>query len=83
MKLVYFSWVREKIGTPDEELNPPNHINTVSELINWLTSRGEGYASAFADLSSIRIAINQEYAKQDAAIRATDEIAFFPPVTGG
>ena len=83
MKLVYFSWVREKIGTPDEELNPPNHINTVSELINWLTSRGEGYASAFADLSSIRIAITQEYAKQDAAIRATDEIAFFPPVTGG
>ena len=83
MKLVYFSWVREKIGIPDEELNPPNHINTVSDLMNWLASRGDGYASAFADLSSIRIAINQEYVKKDATIRADDEIAFFPPVTGG
>ena len=83
MKLVYFSWVREKIGTASETLNPPLEIDTVQELVNWLCSRGEGYALAFADPEHIRIAINHEYANMDARIGIEDEVAFFPPVTGG
>ena len=83
MKLVYFSWVREKIGAADEEIYPPQEVITIYDLINWLSSRGEGYASAFADLSSIRVAVNQEYVKMDTNIKTDDEIAFFPPVTGG
>ena len=83
MKLVYFSWVREKIGAGHEELKPPTGINTVEDLINWLCTRGESYASAFADTSIIRVAVNQEYVKMDAAIGTDDEVAFFPPITGG
>ena len=83
MKLVYFSWVREKIGVGDEELKPPNGITTVEALINWLSKKGEGYASAFADTSIIRVAVNQEYVKMDATIGTDDEVAFFPPITGG
>ena len=83
MRLVYFSWVREKIGMGDEELKPPAAIDTVEDLINWLCTRGEGYASAFADTSIIRVAVNQEHVKLDAAIGTDDEVAFFPPITGG
>ena len=83
MKLVYFSWVREKIGTSTEELNLPRGINTVGELLNWLRTRGDGYALAFADTAIIRVAINQEYVGIDASIGADDEVAIFPPVTGG
>mgnify|MGYP001254472637 CR=1 FL=1 len=83
MKLVYFSWVREKIGSSNEELEPPTGINTVGGLISWLCTKGEGYASAFADTSIIRVAVNQEYVKMDATIGTDDEVAFFPPITGG
>ena len=83
MKLVYFSWVREKIGSSGEELNPPLEIKTVEDLLNWLCTRGEGYKSAFADTSIIRAAVNEEYVKMDATIGPDDEVAFFPPVTGG
>ena len=83
MKLVYFSWVREKIGVSDEDLKLPTGINTVEDLINWLCTRGESYASAFADTSIIRVAVNQEYVKMDATIGTDDEVAFFPPITGG
>ncbi len=83
MRLVYFSWVREKIGMGDEELKPPAAIDTVEDLINWLCTREGGYASAFADTSIIRVAVNQEHVKLDAAIGTDDEVAFFPPITGG
>ena len=83
MKLVYFSWVREKIGASNEEVKPPTGIDTVEDLINWLCTKGEGYASAFVDTSVIRVAVNQEYVKMDAAVGGEDEVAFFPPVTGG
>jgi molybdopterin synthase sulfur carrier subunit len=83
MKLVYFAWVREKIGTGGEELAVPDEIDTVSDLVEWLRRRGPGYAAAFADPKTVRVAVNQEYAPMDAALGADDEIAFFPPVTGG
>ena len=83
MKLVYFAWVREKIGTGGEELAVPEEIATVSDLVEWLRGRGPGYAAAFADPKTVRVAVNQEYAPMDAALAAEDEVAFFPPVTGG
>jgi len=83
MKLVYFAWVREKIGTGGEELAVPDEVGTVSDLVEWLRGRGPGYAAAFADPKTVRVAVNQEYAPMDTALGADDEIAFFPPVTGG
>ncbi len=83
MKLVYFAWVREKIGTPREEIMPPAEIATVGALIDWLRARGDNYAAAFDDAARVRVAVNQEYATMDRPVGGDDEIAFFPPVTGG
>jgi len=83
MKLVYFAWVREKVGQAREDAAPPAGVATVGELIEWLKGRGEGYAEAFSDTASVRVAVNQEYATLDQPVAAGDEIAFFPPVTGG
>ena len=83
MQLHYVAWVREKIGRADEVVSPPPEVATVNDLIGWLSGRGEGYAAAFADLATVRVAVNQEYVKMDHPVAAGDEIAFFPPVTGG
>lgn len=83
MKLLYFAWLREKTGVAKEEASPPEDVITVAELIRWLVQRGDGYGAAFSDLSVVRVAVNQEYVALDHAIAADDEIAFFPPVTGG
>ena len=83
MKLLYFAWVRQKIGKGEEDFGLPPHIETVADLIVQLRTRGPGYADAFKDESRIRAAINQEHAHLDAHISDRDEIAFFPPVTGG
>ena len=83
MKLLYFAWLRQHIGRHEEALDVPAGIGTVSELIDWLCSRGEGYRAAFADSSRVRVAINQVHADGSAVVRQGDEVAFFPPVTGG
>jgi len=83
MKLLYFAWVRTRTGIAEEEVSPPAGVNTVSALIGWLCARGPGYAAAFADLKAVRVAVNQEHAGFDVTIKPGDEIAFFPPVTGG
>ena len=83
MKLLYFAWIREKIGVSEESHDCPESVLTVKELMEYLSSRGDGYQDAFSDSSVIRVAINQDYAKLDQAISPSDEIAFFPPVTGG
>ncbi|MDE1939683.1 MAG: molybdopterin converting factor subunit 1 [Alphaproteobacteria bacterium] len=83
MKLLYFAWVRQKIGKGEEDVKPPAGVATVRDLIRHLTALGPGYADAFADLSRLRAAVNQEHAGFDAPIGDDDEIAFFPPVTGG
>lgn len=83
MKLLYFAWVREKVGQSGEEVEPPANVDTVAGLIEWLRGRGEGYAAAFDNTASVRVAVNQEYAPMDAAVGPADEVAFFPPVTGG
>ena len=81
MILLYFAWVRQKIGKSEETLTPP--VADVASLIDHLRSLGPNYADAFADLSRIRVAVNQHHAGLDAAVGPNDEIAFFPPVTGG
>mgnify|MGYP001556235561 CR=1 FL=1 len=81
MILLYFAWVRQKIGKSEENLTPP--VTDVASLITHLKSLGPNYAEAFADLSRIRVAINQRHAGLDAPVGPADEVAFFPPVTGG
>lgn len=83
MKAVYFAWVRERIGVGEEEIAPPAEIETVRQLVDWLASRGDGYAAAFANPGAIRAAIDKTHAPPDASIAAAREIAFFPPMTGG
>lgn len=81
--LVYFAWVREAIGLDGERIDVPGEIETVAELIDWLSVRGEGHGRAFSDRSRIRAAIDQMFVPMDAPIAGAREIAFFPPVTGG
>jgi molybdopterin synthase sulfur carrier subunit len=79
--LLYFAWVRQKIGKSEETMMAPS--GDVAQLIAHLKSLGPHYADAFADLSRIRVAVNQEHVGLDAKVGAQDEVAFFPPVTGG
>jgi molybdopterin synthase sulfur carrier subunit len=83
MKLRYFAWVRERVGKPEEEIEPPAGVATVADLVHWLRSRGEEYAHAFENPKVIRAAVDRSHVKADAAIRGAREIAFFPPMTGG
>jgi molybdopterin synthase sulfur carrier subunit len=83
MKLLYFAWVRQKIGRGEEDFALPPQVATVSDLIGLLRNRGAGYAEAFEDESRIRAAVNQQHVLFDAKLSDQDELAFFPPVTGG
>lgn len=83
MKLVYFATLRERIGKPDEDLEPPAGIDTVAKLIDWLKSRDAVYAAALGEPKMVRVAVNMEYAQGADPVRPGDEVAFFPPVTGG
>ena len=83
LKLVYFAWVRERVGKADEEISPPASVATVAELIGWLSGRGEEYAHAFENPKVIRIAIDRTHVRPETAIAGAKEIAFFPPMTGG
>ena len=81
MKLLYFAWVRERIGLPSEDLD--SRTGTVRDLVDELREREERYAFAFADLSALRVAVDQELTDFDASIEGAAEVAFFPPMTGG
>ncbi len=83
MKILYFAWLREKIGTSGEDLPVPEDVRTVRELIRWLQSRGPGYAAEHANAAPVRCAVDQDFAGLDAPLGPAREIAFFPPVTGG
>lgn len=83
MKLRYFAWVRERIGRGEEEIALPVEIGTVNDLMAWLAGRGEEYAHAFENPKIIRAAIDRNHVKADTAIAGAQEIAFFPPMTGG
>ena len=83
MKVLYFAWVRQKVGHGEETVDAPRDVATVGALVAWLKARGGGYAEAFADPKRMRAAVNQDHVGFDAPIKAGDEVAFFPPVTGG
>jgi molybdopterin synthase sulfur carrier subunit len=83
VKLLYFAWVRERIGKPEEEVELPAEVRTVGDLINWLRDRDEDYAHAFVNPKVIRAAIDRAHVKSDAALSGAREVAFFPPMTGG
>ncbi|MCZ7467819.1 MULTISPECIES: molybdopterin converting factor subunit 1 [Rhizobium/Agrobacterium group] len=82
-RIVYFAWVREKIGTDEEELDIPSSVTTAGELIAWLITRGENYEAAFEFPDVIRVAVNQEHVEHDESIVGAREIGLFPPMTGG
>ena len=83
MQLLYFGWVRSKIGTDRETIEIPDGVTDVKGLITWLRDRGKGYAEALAEPLVVRVAVNQELANLDQPVRNSDEIAVFPPMTGG
>ena len=83
MKLVYFAWVRERIGVSEEEVAIPSSVLTVRDLLLWLKTRGEGYEQALQYPEVIRVALDHEHAEHDEAIGGAREIGIFPPMTGG
>ena len=82
-KLVYFAWVREKIGKSEEELEIPDSVKTVRDLVFYLKTLGEEYDEALQNPEAIRVAINQEHAERHELIAGAREIGLFPPMTGG
>ena len=81
MDVLYFAWVRERIGLPRETVE--TDAATVADLVNELRAREERYAAAFSDLSALRVALDQELSEFDAPLEGVREVAFFPPMTGG
>lgn len=83
IELLYFAWVRERIGKDGEGLALPPGVGTVAALLDWLETRGEAYRTALHERERLRVAVNQVFAPFDAPVGAGDEVAIFPPVTGG
>jgi len=83
MKLLYFAWLRTKVGHAEEEVALPDGVGDVAGLVDWLRTRGPGYADALADDRVIRVAVNQRFAKPGDPVAPGDEVALFPPMTGG
>jgi molybdopterin synthase sulfur carrier subunit len=83
MKLVYFAWVRERVGKTDEDVDLPDGVSTIADLVRWLKARGEEYEYAFENEDIVRAAIDHVHVKPEAAVAGASEIAFFPPMTGG
>lgn len=83
MKVLYFAWLRTKTGVGSEEVTPPDSVRDVAGLIEWLKTRGPNYADALANTAVVKAAVNQEYVPPSHPIKPGDEIALFPPVTGG
>ncbi|WP_164659354.1 molybdopterin converting factor subunit 1 [Tropicibacter sp. Alg240-R139] len=81
MDILYFAWVRERIGLPKEKIE--TKAETVSQLVHELRAREERYEVAFSDLSALRVALDQELSDFDAPLTGVREVAFFPPMTGG
>lgn len=83
MKLLYFAWLKEKTKVSEEMLSLPEGVCDVAGLVAALKARGNGFAEAFANEAIVRVAVNQEHVGFDHAVMDGDEVAFFPPVTGG
>jgi molybdopterin converting factor subunit 1 len=83
VKILYFAWLRARIGHAEEEVALPAVVRDVRGLLDWLGGRGENYAAALQNRAVIRVAVNHDYVGPDHPVRASDEVAIFPPVTGG
>ena len=83
MKVLYFAWVRQRIGLAEEDVSPPAEVRDVAGLVAWLAQRSPGHAQAFSDPRQVRAAVNQAFAPPETPVAPGDEVAFFPPVTGG
>lgn len=83
MKVLYFAWLRTKIGCAEEEIDLPASTRTVADVLDHLRTRGDTYAEALGEDKVIRVALNQDYAQMDDMVKDSDEFAIFPPVTGG
>ena len=83
MRLLYFAWVRERVGKPEEEMELPASVTTIADLMTFLAQQGEEYAHAFVNPKVIRTAVDRAHVRSDTAIAGAREIAFFPPMTGG
>jgi molybdopterin synthase sulfur carrier subunit len=83
MKLLYFAWLRARVGIAEEEVEPPPGVGDVGALLAWLRERGPNYAEALKDPAAVHVAVNQEYVPRTHRLRPGDEVALFPPVTGG
>lgn len=83
VKLIYFAWVRERIGVAEEDVALPAEVVSVRDLLAWLQGRGDEYANALRYPDAIRVAINQEHVDHREALAGAREIALFPPMTGG
>ena len=81
--VLYFAWVKEKVGFSEETVAPPPDVTTVSKLMDWLASRSAGHEAAFTDRKLIKSAVDQVHVDHGARINTATEVAFFPPVTGG
>lgn len=83
MKLLYFAWLRTRIGKAEERVELPAGVTTVAALVDWLRSRGPSFAEALKDTRVLRVAVNQQYVGWSHPVAPGDEVALFPPVTGG
>lgn len=83
VRVLYFAWLRERVGCGEETLPLPAGMRDVAGLIAWLRGRDDAHAAAFADPHQLRCAVNQVFARPETAVAPGDEVAFFPPVTGG
>ena len=82
MKILFFAWLRTKAGVDEADIELPPDVADVSGLMEWLKGEGDGYREAFADIATVRAAVNQEHVQFDHPVKEGDEVAFFPPVTG-
>lgn len=83
MKILYFAWVKEKVGLGEEQVDPPADIATVNDLMDWLAARSAGHANAFSNRKMVKCAVDQNHVPAHTALGNATEVAFFPPVTGG
>jgi len=81
--ILYFAWLRERVGVAEEQVSLPDWVRTVADLMNWLSERSPRHQAGFQNRGTIRCAVNQGFADPSAVVRPGDEVAFFPPVTGG
>ena len=83
MKVLYFAWLRNRIGLSEEEVSPPPEVRDVAGLIDWLAARSPQHKIALEHRDVVKVAVNQAYARPGDPVAADDEVALFPPVTGG